>query len=474
MLSNAEMDELRITELAKILNAELIGLTDAIRDTRYAIRSVSTDSRSTKPGDCFFAIPGPNFDGHDYIAEAFRKGAACAVVVAVSEPGKFPGKILLKVPDTPKALGTLAVHYRRQCSFKVIAITGSVGKTTTRHFIYHVLSRCFKCSQSPKNYNNQIGVPLSLLAARADDQIVIVELGANHPGEISYLAGITEPDIALVTNVTNAHLDGFGSIETIAAEKLAIARSLRNHGLLIINADSPHLLSAAKKLNSPFLTFGQADTADYHATNLQSNGLTAALTIDDTEIHIPLPGLANAKNALAAWAVCDRLGVTLDDFKAALKSLPALHQRTELLNLKAVTIINDCYNANPASMNNALDILARLGRTQNRRTVFICADMAELGKQARRLHARLGADIAEKKINLLLAVGPLAKIAAEAAEQNADYNIRTHCFGDTPSLCNNLHQFIENTDIILVKGSRIAGLETAIEKLKEIFSSSAD
>jgi len=471
MLSNTKMKELQITDLAQILNAN-VHPSRAIRNTRYAIRCVSTDSRSTKPGDCFFAIAGPNFDGHDYLREAFEKGAVCAVVDRAVEPGKFPGKILLKVPDITQALGTLAAHYRRSCNFKVIAVTGSVGKTTARHFIYHVLSRYFKCSQSPKNYNNQIGLPLSLLAARPDDQIVIVELGANHPGEIAYLAGIAEPDIALVTNVTNAHLDGFGSLETIADEKLAIARSLRNHGWLIINADSPHLLSAAKKLSRPFLTFGQADTADYHATNLHSNGLTARLTIDRTDISVPVPGLANAKNALAAWAVCGRLGVTLDDFQAALKSLPALHQRTELLELKSITIINDCYNANPASMKNALDILARLGRTQNRRTVFICGDMAELGDQTRRLHARLGADIAEKKINLLLAAGPLAKIAAEAAGQNAEHNIRTHCFGDTPSLCNNLHQFIEDSDIILVKGSRIAGLEMAVDKLKEIFSSS--
>ncbi len=462
------MKKLSTTKLAAIIDASL----NAIRDTQYAIR-VSTDSRTTKPDDCFFAIPGENFDGHDYLADAFQKGAACAVVGKDINPALFPGKILLKVPDTIKALGTLAAYYRRICNFKVVAVTGSVGKTTTRHFIYHVLSKHFKCSQAPKNFNNQIGLPLSLLAAQPDDDIVLVELGANHPGEIAYLSKIAAPDIALITNVTNAHLHGFGSLETITAEKLAIAKGLRKDGSLFINADCPQLLDAAKKLHRPFLTFGQSDTADCRAKNLKSDGLTASLTIDGTKIRIPLPGLAYAQNALAAWAICKHLGLTLVSFASALKSLPPVPMRTELLQLGTLTVINDCYNANPASMKNALDILAKLARSQKRRAVFICGDMAELGQYAERLHAELGMDIANKKIDALLTVGKLAKIAAQSASKIPDHNISTTSFDDTTALCNNLHQFIEDSDIILVKGSRIAELERAVEKLTKIFASAA-
>ncbi len=462
------MKKLSTTKLAAIIDASL----NAIRDTQYAIR-VSTDSRTAQPGDCFFAIPGENFDGHDYLADAFQKGAVCAVIAKEIDPELFPGKALLKVPDTIKALGTLAAHYRQICNFKVVAVTGSVGKTTTRHFIYHVLSKHFKCSQAPKNFNNQIGLPLSLLAADPNDEIVIVELGANHPGEIAYLSKIAAPDIALITNVTNAHLHGFGSLETITAEKLAVSRGLRKDGSLFINADCTLLLDAAKKLHRPFLTFGQSDTADCRAKNLKSDGLTASLTIDGTEIRIPLPGLAYAQNALAAWAICKHLGLTLDDFASALKTLPPVPMRTELLSIATLTVINDCYNANPASMKNALDILAKLARSQKRRAVFICGDMAELGQYAERLHAELGMDIANKKIDALLTVGKLAKIAAQSASKIPDHNISTTSFDDTTALCNNLHQFIKDSDIILVKGSRTNKLEAVVEKLKEILSSSA-
>lgn len=462
------MKKLSTTELAAIIDASL-----SMQHATLHATAVSTNSRTTKPGDCFFAIPGENFDGHDYLADAFQKGAVCAIVAKDINPVLFPGKALLKVPDTVKALGLLAAEYRRRCNFKVVALTGSVGKTTTRHFIYHVLSKHFKCSQAPKNFNNEIGLPLSLLTADPDDEIVIVELGANHPGEIAYLSKIAAPDIALITNVRPAHLHGFGSLEIITAEKLAISRGLRKDSSLFINADCTQLLDAAKKLHRPFLTFGQSDTADCRAKNLKSDGLTASLTIDGTEIHVPLPGLAYAQNALAAWAICKHLGLTLDDFASALKTLPPVPMRTELLSIATLTVINDCYNANPASMKNALDILAKFARSQKRRAVFICGDMAELGQYAERLHAELGMDIANKKIDALLTVGKLAKITAQSASKNAAHNFHTNSFEDTHSLCNNLHQFIKDSDIILVKGSRIAELERAVEKLTKIFASAA-
>ena len=236
------MKKLSIENLAKIIKAghKTLG-------TSYDVTDVSTDSRSIKPGDCFFAISGDNFDGHNFLADVFAQGAACAVVSKDIPADEFPGKATLRVSDTIKALGDLACWYRNDCKFKVIAITGSAGKTTTRQIAHHVLSRYFRVFQSPKSFNNFIGLPLTLLGAEPNQQIIIVELGSNHPGEIEYLTRIALPDIAVVTNVYPAHLAGFGSVEKIAEEKLSITKGLASSGALIINADCPPLLNTARR-----------------------------------------------------------------------------------------------------------------------------------------------------------------------------------------------------------------------------------
>ena len=499
------MKKFSIADLARIIKASAFsvfrppfhGGLRAQRDIQYEVQDftgISIDSRITKPGDCFFAIPGENFDGHDFVPDAFAKGAVCAVVSKDITRPDFYDKILLKVSDTVKVLGDFAREYRRQASFKVVAITGSVGKTTTRHIAYHVLSRHFRVFQSPKNFNNNIGLPLTLLGADPQDQIVIAELGTNHPGEIGYLTRIAGPDIAVVTNVHPAHLEGFGDLETIIEEKLSIAEGLSQDGILIINTDLVNWLNG-DRLNHKIITFGKSDNADYRVSNITFDALGSRFAINGTEVYLPLPGPGNVENALAACAVCNQLGLTIDDFAQAVKTLPPLSMRAELLQIGTLTVLNDCYNANPASMKNALDILANLGSTpldnsikykngpkmkecltgstQKRRLVFICGDMAELGRQTELLHAELGASIAKARVQLLLAVGKFAKITTQAAKRTADsiqHNLQVECFEDTLSTCNNLQKFIKDYDIILVKGSRTAKLEVVVEKLKEPFS----
>ncbi len=479
--------------MKKFLISDLAGIIKAHEprgtgDERRFFTGVSIDSRTTKAGDCFFAICGENYDGHDYVSDAFAKGAVCAVVskdisLCVMRDAYREGKNtqyairntqyeILKVGDTVKALGDFAREYRRLCGFKVIAITGSVGKTTVRYIIYHVLSQHYRIYQSPKNFNNNIGLPLTLLGADQQHQIVITELGSNHPGEIAYLTHIAQPNIAVVTNVYPAHLEGFGDLQTIIKEKLSIAEGLQKDGVLIINADLIKWLNDYQLpiTNHQVITFGKSDDSDFRAQDVASDGLSSHLTIDGTELYLPLAGAGNIENALAAWAVCKQLGLTIDDFARGLKTLPAIAMRAELLQVGTLTILNDCYNANPASMKNALDILAGLGSKDERRLVFICGDMAELGNQSEHLHAELGTAIAEAKVQLLIAVGKFAKIAAEAAKENASYNLQVEYFEDTLSACNNLQKFIKDNDIILVKGSRIAKLEMATEKLKKLFS----
>ncbi len=468
------MKKLSIENLAKIIKAGHRAL-----DASYDITDVSTDSRTAKPGDCFFAISGENFDGHNFLADVFAKGASCAVVSKDISADKFPGKAILKVSDTIKALGDLAFWYRKDCKFKVVAITGSVGKTTTRQIIHHVLSRHFKVFQSPKSFNNFIGLPLTLLGAGPNQQIIIVELGTNHPGEIEYLTRIALPDIALVTNVYPAHLVGFGSVEKIAEEKLAISKGLAPAGTLIINADCPALLDFARKSNLIFKTFSCGESADYLAHDIFIGPLTSVFNVNGVSVEIPLPGRGNVENALAAWAICSSLGISARDFADALKTISPVSMRTEMLQLGSLTVIADCYNANPASMKNALDILSRLPAAQNRRSacpgeaqrrrVFICGDMAELGDSEQILHRQLGEQIVNAGVNLLITLGNLAALAADAAKTKRP-DTQTRCFTDQTDLCNNLQLMIKDSDIILVKGSRINKLELVVDKLKKLFS----
>ena len=379
------MKEFSITALAQTIKAE---------PTKNAgvFTGVSIDSRTTQPGDCFFAIAGDNLDGHDYIPDAFTKGAACAVISKNFKKDKFTHKTILKVNNTIKALGRFALEYRRQTGFKVIAITGSVGKTTTRQITYHVLSRHFRVFAAPKNFNNNIGLPLTLLGANPEDQIIITELGSNHPGEIAYLTRISRPDIAVVTNAYPAHLAGFGDLQAIIQEKLSISEGLQAGGTLIINADCDQLVDACLAKGIAFYTFGKSDRCDVQAQNIAYNTTGSRFTIDGTQVLLPLPGPGNVENAITAWSICRQFGITIDNFARTVKNLPAVPMRAELLQIGTLTVLNDCYNANPTSTKNPLDILAglpfynkpqnwvpvNLGSAENRRLVFICGDMAEL------------------------------------------------------------------------------------------------
>jgi UDP-N-acetylmuramoyl-tripeptide--D-alanyl-D-alanine ligase len=466
------MKKFPIKDLAQIIKAHPMNQVSSIKYQASSFSGVSTDSRTTKTGDCFFAIAGDNFDGHDFVSDAFEKGAVCAVVSREIKDSIFADKALLVVDDTVKALGDFARGYRRQYTFKVVAITGSVGKTTVRQIAYHVLSQHYRVFQSPKNFNNQIGLPLSLLGAEPEHQIVVVELGTNHPGEIAYLTGIAQPNIAVVTNVHPAHLEGFGNLQVIMKEKLSIVEELLDGGILIINADLVKELNNYQlpTTNYQVKTFGKTDDCDFSVQNISFDGPASRFTIDGVEIYLPLAGPGNIENALTAWAVCKQFGITIDDFARTVKTLSALPMRAELLQIGTLTVLNDCYNANPASMKNALDILANLVLKEKRRAVFICGDMAELGRQTQDLHAELGATVAHAKVRLLLTVGDSAKIVAEAAKDAAKYDLQTKSFTNTLSACNNLKKFIKNYDIVLVKGSRVDKLEMAVEKLKKLFA----
>ena len=302
--------------------AQIVG-SGPIEGSDHSVAGVSTDTRTIKTGDCFFAIAGGNFDGHNYVHEAFAKGATCAVVERAVEGLGTGEQPVLKVPDTIRALGDLARAYRQVNSLKVVAITGSVGKTTTRQIVHHVLSQHFRVHQASKSFNNNIGLPLTLLGAEPDTQIVVAELGANHPGEIAYLTRIAQPDVALVTNAHPAHLEGFGDLATIVREKLSIAEGLSEDGVLIVNGDIEPLVAtcrggqghSARSANRPPWIIGPSTSPAKPCT---ARSLSAA-----RQVRLPLPGPGNVENALAAWAVCDQFGVTVAPSPRLSKTSPA-------------------------------------------------------------------------------------------------------------------------------------------------------
>ena len=454
------MKSFPIAALAKIINSS------SSNNFNGCLTGITIDSRAVKAGDCFFAIKGDNFDGHDYVTKAFENGASCAVVNKNHPCDNWPGdKIILKVDDTLQSLADFAGEYRKQQKFKVVAITGSVGKTTTRRIVAHVLSKHYNVFQSPANFNNNIGLPITLLGADPQHEIIIAELGSNYPGEIEYLSKIAAPDIAAVTTVTAAHLLGFKNIDNIIEEKLSIAAGLADDGLLIVNEK---LKKPCQTRNLRFTTFGQSASADIFAEDILYSDFSSSFKIAGVKIDLPLPGPGNVENTIASWAICKALGVSIEDFADGIKTVKAASMRTETIRIGDVTILADCYNANPASMKNALAILSNMKSSKTGRKVFICGDMGELGSESKSLHEQLGLDISGTDIDILITVGELSAITAQIAEQNSDIEIKS--FKDVVSACNNLEKIIKDSDIVLVKGSRSAKLELTIEKINQLFS----
>ncbi|MCP4453248.1 MAG: UDP-N-acetylmuramoyl-tripeptide--D-alanyl-D-alanine ligase [Planctomycetes bacterium] len=424
---------------------------------------ISTDSRTTQSGDCFFALTGEQ-DGHQYVAKALAQGAVCAVV---SRPCPGHTAPLLRVPDTLAALARCAQAYRRQGGYTVVGITGSVGKTSTRWITAHCLKSKYRVHQSPKNFNNHIGLPITLLTAEAEHEVIVAEMGSNAPGEISDLSHIAEPDVAVVTNAHAVHLEGFGCLETVMREKLSIGQGLKPSGPLFVNADIPALADlACMEYASPVL-FGLNPYCDIPAKNVSTLPNSSRVTLQDTDLEIPLSGPGNVVNTLAAWAVCRHLGVSIEAFAESIRSLPPVAMRGETLALNHLTVICDCYNANPASMKNALAILDAQAKP-NQRCVFLAGDMAELGPESPALHEDLGFDIAQSRVDLVIAVGPLSGIAAQNARAKTNNRLQISCFEDTMSACAALKSLIQAGDLILVKGSRSARLERAVDVLKSL------
>ncbi|NEV61988.1 UDP-N-acetylmuramoyl-tripeptide--D-alanyl-D-alanine ligase [Thiorhodococcus minor] len=423
--------------------------------------SVGTDSRADCSGQLFVALRGERFDGHDYVAAARAAGAAAAMVDHPL-PLEIPQWV---VEDTRLALGRLAAAWRDRFAGRIVAITGSNGKTTAKEMVASVLARSGRVRATKGNLNNDIGMPLTLLSARDEDYLVL-EMGANHPGEIGYMTAIARPDVALITNAGRAHLEGFGSVEGVARAKGEIAEGLGQEGVFVVDGDSRFLplwreLAAGRRL----VTFGFGPASDVSADPEQvridwgAEGFRAAFEVCRQGAGLPvslrLAGRHNVRNALAAVAVASSLGIQDAAIQEGLAALTPVKGRLCPRACAGRAMIDDSYNANPDSIAAAIEVLAGL---EGRRWLVI-GDLGELGVDAPRLHAEIGERARDAGVDRLAAVGALSEAAALAFGEGAVH------FSDQAELVAHLRAELGPEDPVLVKGSRLARMEQVVEAL---------
>ncbi len=422
---------------------------------------VSKDTRDIQPGDLYVALKGERFDGHQFIAEANQSGAVAALVsnvVSLDVPQ-------VQVEDTRLALGQLASHWRQQFTGKLIGITGSNGKTSVKEMCSKILTDHAGASAvlaTKGNLNNEIGLPMTLLELTAQHQYAVIEMGANHVGDIDYLTNIARPDVALVNNAGLAHLEGFGSIENIAKGKAEIYNGLPDDGIAVINKDdrfTPFWLDycAQKKI----ITFSMRDaSADVYAKHVVDNRYQIITKNAQAELMLNVPGEHNVMNALAAIAVTGSLGLPPSAITASLSAFENIQGRLTAKRSDAgFQVIDDSYNANPFSVAAAIDVLASMRAQIKGKTVLVLGDMAELGKEAAKLHGEMGEKARNAGVDFLYATGQLSGNAADAFGENGFY------FKNKNELIKALNKKLTADDVVLVKGSRSAAMEEVVERI---------
>ena len=419
---------------------------------------VETDTRAITEGALFVALKGETFDGHDYVLQAKERGAAGAVVAEDRPEYKQEGFAVVIVTDTRKAYQDLARFHRRRFSIPVIAVTGSVGKTSTRSMIAAVLSQKYRVLQTEKNFNNEIGLPKTLLQLTPEHKACVVEMGMRGLGQIAELAAIAEPDIGVVTNVGKSHIELLGSQDNIARAKSELVRALSEDGVAILNQDDSYVAAMADLCRGKVVGYGIESNAAIRASRVvcSEKGLRFACRCFDQvmDIHMPLIGSHNVYNALAAIAVGRVLGLTEHQLQKGLSEYRGMPMRQELIHLGEYTFINDAYNANPASMSEALKSLALLTKG---RKIAVLGGMLELGDWTVREHEKIGAEAAELGLDALITMGSPASYIADAARKNglgAVYTAQDHA-----GAADCLRQIIQPGDTVLLKGSRGFAME---------------
>jgi UDP-N-acetylmuramoyl-tripeptide--D-alanyl-D-alanine ligase len=438
-------------------------------------QGVSTDSRTVAEGELFVALKGPRFDGHHYALKALAKKAG-GVLIEEDQVGDirwngYRSRAVIAVKNTLSALGDMARDWRRKYGTPVVALTGSNGKTTTKEMIAACLGTTFPILKTEGNLNNLIGVPLTLLTLTEKERVVILEMGMNVPGEIRRLAEMAEPDVGLITNIQKVHLEGMGSLERLKEEKGELFRKMRRDGTILVNQDDPRVIELARDYPGQKITFGIEHPAEVMAKEIRLRGaegtsFTLILEEEVMEIHLRLLGRQFVPNALCAMAIACLFGVEVKQAKEAIESLQPFPMRMEVVSLKGgKTLINDAYNANPYSMELALETLAEV--KGKGRAIAVIGDMLELGSFTKEAHEQLGEKVSELSIDFLLALGEEAPIVVESAIRHGFPMERAKVMESYSEAVFQLRQMIQSGDWILVKGSRRMGMERIAESLTE-------
>jgi UDP-N-acetylmuramoyl-tripeptide--D-alanyl-D-alanine ligase len=458
--------------IAAAVGGRLVGGGD---DT--AVREVVIDSRVAASGDLFVAIRGPRFDGHDFVADVLTRGAAAAIVdrqrdgadVGRGRPSGRPGAVI-EVADTIKALQDLARAVRMAAGTRVVAITGSAGKTTTKETIAAFLERRHTVVKNRGNLNNHIGLPLSLMQVRNAPDVAVMELGMNHAGEISALVAIAEPDVRVWTNVGDAHLGFFASAESIADAKAEILERATSSTLLVCNADDPRVMARVSGFAGRMLTFGISGGAAVRATEIEDRGLAGmrarvATPAGGTVIDTPLLGRGNLSNVLAATAVATEFGIGLDEIADAAAALRPADRRGAVHRLPSgVTVVDDSYNSSPSALAKSIDVVAR---EQNAtRKIAVLGEMLELGDHAERLHTESGRLVAQSGVDVLYAIGgPAAQALATAAIEAGMSATAVSYFPSSAEAAPVIAAAVRTGDLVLVKGSRGIRTDVVVDRL---------
>ena len=435
-------------------------------DFEKEVTGVAIDSRQIEEGFLFVALKGERSDGHSFIPQVMQSGALCAL--SEQELGDVPYPYIL-VKSTHQALKDLAEHYRKALDLKVIGITGSIGKTSTKEMIASVLSRKYCVLKTEGNFNNEIGLPLTVFRLREEHQIAVLEMGISHFGDMEPLARIARPDICLITNIGYAHLENLKDQDGILKEKTDMFRFMQPGGSIVLNGDDDKLSAVTGYEDTKPIFFGISDKNQVHASRIRPHGLKGT----NCEIHlgkltsfsvtVPLPGLHMVQNALAGACIGQLLGLTAEEIKDGIEAMKALPGRGQLLEKNGMTIIDDCYNANPASMKSSLDLLA----FADTRKVAILGDMGELGADEKQLHYEVGAYVAKKGIDVLCCVGPLSKNMYRGTFDDLDWEGAALYFASKEEFLSHMPTLVHPGDTVLVKASHYMGFSEIVEKLSD-------
>ena len=451
--------------MARITLAQAARWCGGTIDPKYADVSflgANNDSRKVEPGQLFVALQGVR-DGHDYIPMAIEKGAAA--VLCTHCDGDYPAIV---VEDTRIALGQIAREERKRLGMRVVGVTGSVGKSTTKEMIASVLETTYRVAKTPANHNNDIGMPMAILSIPEDTEVAVLEMGMNHFREIAYLSNIGQPDVAVIINIGTMHIEHLGSKEGIRQAKLEILEGLRPGGTILLNGDDEMLWQVHDQLRVPCVYFGaENENCAIRGTNvaMMESGLSFDAQSRQGQLHIALAleGQHYLLDALAAVSVGLQLGVTPEYIAEALGSFRNMAGRQEIFEANGYTIIKDCYNAGPESMAAALAVLCK----KPGRRIAVLGDMLELGKRAPAEHYRIGRITAENA-DMLFAYGPNSGRVVSGAFTGGMDSVRARAFDDQQKLASALKAIVKPGDVLLFKGSHGMHMERILELLLQV------